>query len=59
MRLVRRDEVQPAPPAAERVAPDPYRVLFPVGVAAALAGLVPWIRRTRPRLVRVEPPARS
>jgi hypothetical protein len=33
----------PAPPAAERVAPDPYRVLFPVGVAAALAGLVPWI----------------
>ena len=43
MRLVRRDEVQPAPPAAERVAPDPYRVLFPVGVAAALAGLVPWI----------------
>jgi uncharacterized protein involved in response to NO len=43
MRLVRRDEVQPAPPAAARLAPDPYRVLFPVGVAAALAGLVPWI----------------
>jgi uncharacterized protein involved in response to NO len=43
MRLVRRDEVQPAPPAPARTAPDPYRVLFPVGVAAALAGLVPWI----------------
>ena len=43
MRLVRRDEVQPAPPAAARVAPDPYRVLFPIGIAAALAGLVPWI----------------
>ena len=43
MRLVRRDEVQPAPPAVARLAPDPYRVLFPVGVAAALAGLVPWI----------------
>jgi uncharacterized protein involved in response to NO len=43
MRLVRRDEVQPAPPAVARVAPDPYRVLFPVGIAAALAGLVPWI----------------
>ena len=43
MRLVRRDEVQPAPPAVARTAPDPYRVLFPVGVAAALAGLVPWI----------------
>ena len=43
MRLVRRDEVQPAPPAAARLAPDPYRVLFPVGVAAALTGLVPWI----------------
>ena len=43
MRLVRRDEVQPEPPAAARQAPDPYRVLFPVGVAAALAGLVPWI----------------
>jgi uncharacterized protein involved in response to NO len=26
-----------------RPAPDPYRVLFPIGVAAALAGLVPWI----------------
>jgi uncharacterized protein involved in response to NO len=25
------------------VAPDPYRVLFPVGIASALAGLVPWI----------------
>ena len=22
---------------------DPYRVLFPIGIAAALAGLVPWI----------------
>ena len=43
MRLVRRDEVQPAPPAAVRLAPDPYRVLFPVGIAAAIAGLVPWI----------------
>jgi uncharacterized protein involved in response to NO len=43
MRLVRRDEVQPAPPAAVRVAPDPYRVLFPVGIAAALSGLIPWI----------------
>jgi len=43
MRLVRRDEVQPAPPAAARTTPDPYRVLFPLGIAAALAGLVPWI----------------
>ena len=43
MRLVRRDEVQPLPPAVARTAPDPYRVLFPLGVAAALAGLVPWI----------------
>lgn len=43
MRLVRRDEVKPAPPAAARTAPDPYRVLFPLGVAAALAGLLPWI----------------
>jgi uncharacterized protein involved in response to NO len=43
MRLVKRDEVQPAPPAAARTAPDPYRVLFPVGIAAAIAGLVPWI----------------
>jgi len=43
MRLVRRDEVQPEPPAVARLAPDPYRVLFPVGIAAALAGLVPWI----------------
>jgi uncharacterized protein involved in response to NO len=45
MRLVRRDEVQPAAPAkvGPGSAPDPYRVLFPLGIAAALAGLVPWI----------------
>jgi len=43
MRVVRRDEVQPAPPSAARTVPDPYRVLFPLGIAAALAGLVPWI----------------
>jgi uncharacterized protein involved in response to NO len=43
MQLVRRDDVQPAPPATARAAPDPYRVLFPLGIAAALAGLVPWI----------------
>ena len=43
MRLVRRDDVRPEAPAASRPAPDPYRVLFPLGVAAALAGLLPWI----------------
>src|SRR5262245_49576275 len=43
MRLVRRDEVQPEAPATRRPAPDPYRVLFPIGVAAALVGLLPWI----------------
>ena len=49
MRVVRRDEVQPFPPSvgsqpsAARTVPDPYRVLFPLGIAAALAGLVPWI----------------
>ncbi len=26
-----------------RTAPEPYRVLFPIGVVAALAGLLPWI----------------
>jgi len=43
MELVRRDEVRPAAPSADRRTPEPYRVLFPIGIAAAVAGLVPWI----------------
>src|SRR5262245_29614840 len=51
MRLVRREDagsvVQPAPPAIAgpkgAPAPDPYRVLFPIGIAAAIVALVPWI----------------
>jgi uncharacterized protein involved in response to NO len=42
MRPPRQAEVQPAAPAPAAGVPDPYRVLFPIGVAAALAGLVPW-----------------
>ena len=43
MEWVRKDEVKPQPPATRRDSPDPYRVLFPIGIAAALAGLVPWL----------------
>jgi len=43
MELVRRDEVRPAAPAADRRGPEPYRVLFPIGIAAAVAGLAPWV----------------
>ncbi len=41
--LVRKDEVKPQPPAGPRVSPDPYRVLFPLGVLAAVVGLLPWV----------------
>ncbi|HEV2104831.1 MAG TPA: NnrS family protein, partial [Candidatus Eisenbacteria bacterium] len=37
-----RAEVRPAPPAAP-VAPEPYRVLFPLGAALAIAGAAPWV----------------
>ena len=43
MEVVRKEDVKPQPPAAERTAPDPYRVLFPIGIVAALAGLLPWL----------------
>jgi len=43
MELVRRDEVKPAAPSTDRRTPEPYRVLFPIGIAAAVAGLAPWI----------------
>ncbi len=43
MELVHKDEVKPEPPATERPIPDPYRVLFPIGIAAALAALLPWL----------------
>ncbi len=43
MELVRKEDVKPHPPAATRLAPDPYRVLFPLGILAALAGLLPWL----------------
>lgn len=43
MELVHKDDVKPLPPATTRDTPEPYRVLFPIGIAAALAGLVPWI----------------
>lgn len=42
MEHVRREDVKPLPPA-ERTAPDPYRVLFPIGIVAAIAGLLPWV----------------
>jgi hypothetical protein len=37
------DEPKPAPPAEPVRSLEPYRVLFPIGVAAALAGLLPWL----------------
>ncbi|HEY6196765.1 MAG TPA: NnrS family protein, partial [Candidatus Eisenbacteria bacterium] len=43
MEHVRRAQVRPAPPAEGVRSVEPYRVLFPIGVAAALAGLLPWI----------------
>jgi uncharacterized protein involved in response to NO len=43
MELVRKEDVRPQPPARESRAPEPYRVLFPIGVIAALAGLLPWV----------------
>lgn len=43
MELVHKDEVKPQPPAGAKRVPDPYRVLFPIGIAAALAGLLPWV----------------
>ena len=43
MELVRKDEVKPQPPAGERTSPEPYRVLFPLGILAALLGLLPWV----------------
>lgn len=43
MEPVRREDVQPQPPAREPAAPEPYRVLFPIGILAALAGLLPWL----------------
>ena len=43
MEHVRREDVKPQPPAKEYSAPEPYRVLFPIGVIAALAGLLPWV----------------
>jgi uncharacterized protein involved in response to NO len=43
MELVRRDEVRPAAPATDRHAAEPYRLLFPVGILAAVAGLAPWV----------------
>ncbi|MEQ1831933.1 MAG: NnrS family protein [Candidatus Eisenbacteria bacterium] len=43
MQLVHKSEVKPQPPAPPKRMPDPYRVLFPIGIAAALAGLLPWV----------------
>lgn len=43
MELVHKDEVKPQAPARDAGAPTPYRVLFPIGVTAALAGLLPWV----------------
>ena len=43
MQLVHKDDVKPQPPSSVARTPDAYRVLFPVGVAAALAGLLPWV----------------
>lgn len=43
MELVHKDDVKPQAPATDAGAPTPYRVLFPIGVAAALAGLLPWV----------------
>lgn len=42
MELVTRDEVQPLPPTAPH-SPEPYRVLFPIGIAAAFVALLPWV----------------
>jgi len=41
--LVRKHEVKPQPPAQAGSSPDPYRVLFPLGIVAAVLGLVPWV----------------
>ena len=43
MELLHKHEVKPAPPAGGTRSVDPYRVLFPLGIAAALAGLLPWL----------------
>ena len=43
MELVQKSEVKPQPPAGAKRTPDPYRVLFPIGIAAALAALLPWV----------------
>ncbi len=50
MEHVRREDVKPLPPASERSAPEPYRVLFPIGIVAALAGLLPWLALAAGRL---------
>ena len=42
MESVRRDDVKPLPPST-RTMPDPYRVLFPIGIAAAFVALLPWV----------------
>jgi uncharacterized protein involved in response to NO len=41
MEHVTRADVKPLPPSTPQ-GPEPYRVLFPVGVAAALVALLPW-----------------
>ena len=43
MRGVHGDDRMPAPPAEPARSLEPYRVLFPIGIAAALAGLLPWL----------------
>ncbi len=43
MELVHKDDAKPAPPAGTARSIEPYRVLFPIGIAAALAGLLPWL----------------
>lgn len=39
---VTRDQVRPLP-SSPPTTPEPYRVLFPVGIAAAFVGLLPWL----------------
>lgn len=42
MELLHKDEVKPEPPALAGESLEPYRVLFPIGIAAAFVGLLPW-----------------
>lgn len=39
---VTREAVRPLPPTAPTT-PEPYRVLFPIGIAAAFVALLPWV----------------